>query len=135
MSEMYVQEATQKISFPIAQHIVDKINPLSENHVNLEALRPIFDGATMLNPGIEIYLLNPVGMILASSVPSQKLERPVVSLDPIKKALSIEEKEFILSLSCPELREYTESQIIDSKLYFGHDVYLSYAEERYYDSC
>ncbi|MBF0277670.1 MAG: HAMP domain-containing protein [SAR324 cluster bacterium] len=96
MSEMYVQEATQKISFPIAQHIVNKINPLSENHVNLETLKPIFDGATMLNPGIEIYLLNPVGMILASSVPSQKLERPVVSLDPIKKALDLEEKEFIL---------------------------------------
>ncbi len=47
----------------------------------------------------------------------------------------IEEKEFIFSLSCPELREYTESQIIESKLYFGHDVYLSYAEERYYESC
>ena len=47
----------------------------------------------------------------------------------------IEEKEFILSLSCPELREYTESQIIESKLYFGHEVYLGYAEERYYDSC
>ncbi len=47
----------------------------------------------------------------------------------------VEEKEFILSLSCPELKEYTESQIIDSKLYFGHEVYLSYAEERFYDSC
>jgi hypothetical protein len=47
----------------------------------------------------------------------------------------IEEKEFIVSLSCPELKEYTQSQIIESKLYFGHEVYLSYAEERYYDSC
>jgi hypothetical protein len=47
----------------------------------------------------------------------------------------IEEKEFIVSLSCPELKDYTQSQIIKSKLYFGHDVYLSYAEERYYGSC
>ena len=47
----------------------------------------------------------------------------------------IEEKEFIVSLSCPELREYTQSQIIDSKLYFGHEVFLSYAEERYDTSC
>jgi hypothetical protein len=47
----------------------------------------------------------------------------------------IEEKEFIVSLSCPELKDYTQSQIIESKLYFGHDVYLSYAEERYYGSC
>ena len=47
----------------------------------------------------------------------------------------IEEKEFIVNLSCPELKDYTQSQIIESKLYFGHDVYLSYAEERYYGSC
>jgi hypothetical protein len=47
----------------------------------------------------------------------------------------IEEKELIVSLSCPELEEYKQSQIIESKLYFGHDVFLSYAEERYYNSC
>ena len=47
----------------------------------------------------------------------------------------IEEKEFIVSLSCPELKEYTQNQIIESKLYYGHDVFLSYAEELYYDSC
>ena len=29
----------------------------------------------------------------------------------------------------------TQNQIIDSKLYFGHEVYLSYAEERYDHSC
>lgn len=47
----------------------------------------------------------------------------------------IEEKEFIVSLSCPELKEYTQNQIIKSKMYFGNEAYLSYAEERYYDSC
>jgi hypothetical protein len=47
----------------------------------------------------------------------------------------IEEKELIVGLSCPELKEYTQNQIIESKLYYGHDVYLSYAEELYYDSC
>ena len=47
----------------------------------------------------------------------------------------IEEKEFITSLSCPELKQYTQSQIIESKLYFGNEVYLSYAEELYYDYC
>ena len=47
----------------------------------------------------------------------------------------IEEKEFILGLSCPELKTYTQNQIIESKLYFGHEVYLSYAEERYYHQC
>ena len=47
----------------------------------------------------------------------------------------IEEKELIVSLSCPELKEYTQNQIVESKLYFGHDVFLSYAEELYYGAC
>jgi len=47
----------------------------------------------------------------------------------------IEEKELIVTLSCSELKEYTQNQLIESKLYFGHDVYLSYAEELYRDLC
>ena len=47
----------------------------------------------------------------------------------------IEEKELIVSLSCPELKEYTQNQIIESKLYFGNEVYLTYAEELYYGYC
>ena len=47
----------------------------------------------------------------------------------------IEEKELIVTLSCSELKEYTQNQLIESKLYFGHDVYLSYSEELYRDLC
>lgn len=47
----------------------------------------------------------------------------------------MEEKELIVGLSCPELKEYTQNQMIESKLYFGNEVYLSYAEERYYENC
>ena len=47
----------------------------------------------------------------------------------------IEEKELIVNLSCPDLKEYKENQIFNSKLYFGSEIYLSYAEERYYNYC
>jgi hypothetical protein len=47
----------------------------------------------------------------------------------------IEEKELIVTLSCPDLKEYTENQLIESKLYFGHEVYLNYAKELYRDFC
>ena len=47
----------------------------------------------------------------------------------------IEEKTFIVSLSCPELRDYAENQIIESKLYFGNENYLIYAEERLQTLC
>jgi len=47
----------------------------------------------------------------------------------------IEEKAFIASLSCPELQDYTEKQTIESKLYFGSENYLIYAEERLHTLC
>jgi hypothetical protein len=47
----------------------------------------------------------------------------------------IEEKIFIAGLSCSELEEYAQKQVVESKKYYGHEVYLIYAEERYSGAC
>jgi len=47
----------------------------------------------------------------------------------------IAEKAFIAGLSCPELEEYAQNQIVESKKYFGNENYLIYAEERYSGIC
>lgn len=47
----------------------------------------------------------------------------------------LEEKALIAGLSCPELEEYAQNQIIESKKYFGNEAYLIYAEERYSGLC
>lgn len=47
----------------------------------------------------------------------------------------IEEKAFIAGLTCPELLDYTDKQVIESKLYFGNENYLIYAEERLNTQC
>jgi len=47
----------------------------------------------------------------------------------------LEEKAFIVGLSCHELEEYAINQIVESKKYFGNEAYLIYAEERYSGLC
>ncbi|NIM25242.1 MAG: hypothetical protein GTN35_01905 [Nitrososphaeria archaeon] len=47
----------------------------------------------------------------------------------------MEEKEYIVGLSCPELKQYADEQIIESKKYFGNEAFLIYAEERYSNHC
>ena len=47
----------------------------------------------------------------------------------------LEEKEYIVGLSCPELKQYADNQIIESKKYFGNEAFLVYAEERYSIFC
>ena len=47
----------------------------------------------------------------------------------------VHEKSFIASLSCPELIAYIDSQTIESKLYFGSENYMIFAEERLNNFC
>ena len=82
-ADMYVQEITQKVSRPIAGYIAKKANPFVGNRINAEVLSQLFENVSMINPGIEIYLLNPKGKILASSVPKDQVARKMISLDPI----------------------------------------------------
>ncbi|MCP4298795.1 MAG: HAMP domain-containing histidine kinase [Proteobacteria bacterium] len=95
-AEMYVQEATQKVSRPIAQYIALKANPFKDNKIDQKMLRLIFDSASMMNPGVEVYLLDPQGTLLASSVPWKQVERKMIALDPINKFLGCDRNCFVL---------------------------------------
>ncbi len=86
--EAYVQEATQKVSAPLAQRIVDKVTMIREGEVNREVAEEVFVNAAMLNPGIEIYLLEPDGSILAASVDRSRVERDRIDLEPIHAFLA-----------------------------------------------
>jgi len=91
-SEMYQQELTQKLNTALAKHIVAEKTLLTEQRVNQKALKSLFHWLMVINPGIELYLLNANGKILAFSAPEGHVKRQRVSLGPIKKFLSGEEK-------------------------------------------
>ncbi len=91
-SEMYQQELTQKLNTALAKHIVAEEALLTEQQVNQKALKSLFHWLMVVNPSIELYLLNASGKILAYSAPKGHVKRQQVSLDPIKKFLSGEEK-------------------------------------------
>ena len=61
---------------------------MKEGLVDQEALRDIFHMLMVINPGIEIYLLDTTGRILTYSAPQGSVKRDGVSLDPIKKYLT-----------------------------------------------
>jgi len=91
-SEMYQQELTQKLNAALAKHIVAEETLLTEQQVNQKALKSLFHWLMVINPSIELYLLNASGKILAFSAPEGHVKRQQVSLAPIKKFLSGEEE-------------------------------------------
>lgn len=82
---MYQQEIAQKLNRNLARQIVAHKALIEDGRINKKGLKDVFDMIMVVNPSIEIYLLDPAGKILAFSAPSGKVKRDRVSLEPIKK--------------------------------------------------
>ncbi len=82
-TNMYQQEVNQKLNSNLAQQIVKERLLMTEGQVNKDALKDIFHMLMVINPGIEIYLLDPKGKILTFSAPEGTVKRQTVSLGPI----------------------------------------------------
>ena len=86
-TDMYQQEVNQKLNSNLAQDIVNGRNLIENNRVNEEALKSLFHMLMVINPSIEIYLLDNEGKILAFSAPPGKVKRQQIDLAPVLKWL------------------------------------------------
>jgi signal transduction histidine kinase len=86
-TEKYQQEVNQKLNRELAGLIVAEKIILQNNRVNQKVLKDIFHMLMVINPSIEIYLLDPEGNILAFSAEQGKVMRRNVDLEPIKKLI------------------------------------------------
>jgi HAMP domain-containing protein len=84
-SEMYQQEVVQKLNRDLAKQIVAQKILMEDNQISEKGLKDIFHMLMVVNPNIEIYLLDPTGKILAFSAPPGKVKLDRVDLAPIKK--------------------------------------------------
>lgn len=84
-SDMYQQEVIQKLNLNLAKQIAVQKDLMKDHRINEQGLKEIFNMLMVVNPGIEVYLLNPVGEIMAYSAPPGKVKLNRVDLKPIKK--------------------------------------------------
>ncbi len=87
-AEMYQQELTQKLNHALAQQIVAEKPLLTRGVVDEQALKSLFHWLMVINPAIELYLLDRDGSILAYSAPAGRVKRQRVDLQPIRRFLS-----------------------------------------------
>ncbi|MCG6892278.1 MAG: HAMP domain-containing histidine kinase [Desulfobacteraceae bacterium] len=86
-TRMYQQEVHQKLNAGLADQIVASRPLWEEGGVNRQALDEIFHMLMVINPAIEIYLLDLDGTILAFSAPAGKIKRKRVDLVPVRQWL------------------------------------------------
>ncbi|MBI5197792.1 MAG: HAMP domain-containing protein [Nitrospirae bacterium] len=86
-TRLYLQEVNQRLNETLAQNLISQEILMESGQINQEGLQKIFHMLMVINPSIEVYLLNLEGKILAYSAPPGKVKRESVSLDPVARYL------------------------------------------------
>ena len=89
-TDMYQQEVNQKLNRNLAEQIVKERLLMNNQKVNQDALKDIFHMLMVINPSIEIYLLDVRGNILGYSAPPGAVKRHRVDLAPVRQWLQEE---------------------------------------------
>lgn len=80
---MFLQELNQRLNIDLAENIVKEKKLILDKKVNHEAMKTILNGMMLVNPGIEIYITDPGGKILAYSAPEGAVKRQHISMKPV----------------------------------------------------
>jgi signal transduction histidine kinase len=83
-SYLYQREVQQRIHRDLAAHIVKEELLIVDGVIAREALEHVFHMMMVINPTIELYLLDPSGRVLAYSAPPGKVKLAQVNLDPVR---------------------------------------------------
>jgi signal transduction histidine kinase len=87
-TEHYQQEVAQKLNAALAENMVAEHLFFRDGEIDHAALEQLFHALMVINPRVELYLLDPAGRILAFSAPPGKVQREAVDLAPVQRFLS-----------------------------------------------
>lgn len=86
-TRMYQQEINQKLNRTLASNLVRDQLLTSQGEVNPYALTDLFHLLMIVNPSIEMYLLDVDGKILAFSAAADRVKRSSINLEPVRQFL------------------------------------------------
>jgi signal transduction histidine kinase len=87
-AEMYFQEATQRLNAKLGAYLSGHSNPFLAGGVDHDVLRDLFDEVMIINPTVEVYLIDTAGTILAYAAPDSVIHRTSVRMSPIRKFIA-----------------------------------------------
>jgi signal transduction histidine kinase len=86
-NQMHEQEVVQGLSRDLAQHIARDTVLMDTQGLMPNAVRDLFSKLMLVNPSVEVYLLDTGGRIVGSAAPEGRIHRDRVDLAPIQRLL------------------------------------------------
>jgi len=82
-AEMYYQEANQQLNRNVARQIVDEYDFFDGGKPDKNELEKIFKNVAVINPSMELYIIDTGGVIIDYYAPDKTIELTEVPLEPI----------------------------------------------------
>jgi len=87
-SARHEQALAQQLSVGLAGHIAETAQLMDADGWRPEAVRELFDKLMIVNPSVEVYLLDNEGRIVGNAAPPGHLKRDHVDLAPVRRLLA-----------------------------------------------
>ncbi|MCB1800366.1 MAG: sensor histidine kinase [Gammaproteobacteria bacterium] len=87
-ADRYYQEITQRLNAPVAMYVAGEAPLIRDGAVNATALQSLAHKAMVINPSVEVYLLDADGRILAHDLGTETPLRSAVALVPVQRFLA-----------------------------------------------
>src|SRR5690606_10079104 len=97
-AEMYFQEASQRLNAEIAPHIAEENQCFINGEPNEAILKNVFQDAMVINPAIEVYLLDSEGKIITFYPYDDNLQIDHIDLNLVNEFIRTGGKEFVIGV-------------------------------------
>jgi len=134
-SLQYQQEVAQKLNSTLAEHIVAEQELIKDQMVNYAVSDSLFHDLMIINPSIELYLLDKQGVVMGYNAPEGKVKRDRVSLQPLQQFFS---DEVIYPLKGDDPRNESSQKVFSAAKITNKDglqgyLYIVLGSEQYDD--
>ncbi len=125
MAHSYHEDASQKLGAKIAQFTSNETAPFLENgDIDTTAIQDIMHSMMVINPDVEVYMLDNIGNIKFHVAPYKVVVRERISLAPIKKFLAMGD-----DISCvkgDDPRDFEQKKIFSAAPIMENDIQKGY---------
>jgi len=122
-TQNYYEEITQRLNSSIAMYVTGERQLMENFVVNREALSLLAQQAMIINPTVEIFLLDTEGNILAHNFPAESIVQHKVDLAPVKALIDGHVK---MPLRGTDPRNPHREKIFSAFPVMDHDVLQGY---------
>jgi signal transduction histidine kinase len=131
----YSAELNQELNRGLATHTAQEISPyIKDGKVNQEGMGDLMHSMMVINPNVEVYILDTLGSIISYMAPKKVVKLEKVDMSPIHKFLASGDKQQVIEGEDPrtpgECKIFSAAPIIEESRTTGY-VYIVLASQKY----